>query len=90
VVWRDDSVWNPSFHHSLAIEMRFKNDNFQLLFMSDSIKIKLDGEEIDLNPFVNKIFKKIIRGMLESLDGISGAKKVEIEINYEKELDEDS
>ena len=56
--------------------------------MSDSIKIKLDGEEIILNPFVHKIFRKIIKGMLESLDEISGAKKVEIEVVYEEGLDE--
>ena len=58
--------------------------------MSDSVIIKLDGEEIDLNPFVYKIFKNAIRGLLESLDDVSGTKKVEIEINYKKELDEDS
>jgi hypothetical protein len=58
--------------------------------MSDLIKIKLDGEEIKLNPFVHKIFRKIIRGMLESLDDISGAKNVEIEVTYENGLDEDS
>lgn len=58
--------------------------------MSDAIKVKLDGEEIKLNPFVYKIFKKIIRGMLESLDDISGATKVEIEAIYEKGLDESS
>ena len=58
--------------------------------MSDSVIIKLDGEEIDLNPFVFTIFQKVIRGMLESLNDVSGVKKVEIEINYEKELDENS
>jgi hypothetical protein len=46
-----------------------------------SLKLKVDGKEIPLNEFVEKIMNGTITGAVSSLKGIKGDwKKIEIEI----------
>ena len=56
--------------------------------MTDSINIEIDGNELELGSFVTKIFLKLIKGMIESLDGIAGTKNVKIEVSYNDALEE--
>ncbi len=60
--------------------------NFLEDFMSEKIFLKVNDQEISLNPFVQKIFIKTISAMIDSLDRIpEKMKKVELIINKEEE-----
>ena len=37
------------------------------------VKLKIDGEEVPLNPFVTKIFGNLLQAMVASLHGINEA-----------------
>jgi hypothetical protein len=59
----------------------FVNLNSTLRWRKLSLKLKVDGKEIPLNEFVEKILNGTITGAVGSLKGIKdGWKKIEIEV----------
>ncbi len=45
------------------------------------VKLNVDGKDIELNSFVDKIFKSTILGLIKPLKGVKNPKKVTIKIN---------
>ena len=53
--------------------------------MADNIKLKVNGGEIPMNPFVKRTFTKVIEGLICSLDKLPDRiEKIEITINSEE------
>ncbi|MBI5183439.1 MAG: hypothetical protein HY999_03650 [Nitrospinae bacterium] len=45
------------------------------------VKLNVDGKDIELNSFVEKIFKSTILGLIKPLKGVKNPKKVSIKID---------
>ena len=52
--------------------------------MSDAIKLKVNGKEVPMNPFVERTFSNVISGLVHSLDKLPDDVR-QIEIFIEKE-----
>lgn len=53
--------------------------------MGENIKLKIDDKDVPMNPFVKKIFTKVISGLIGSLDKLpADINKIEIIINKEE------
>jgi len=44
------------------------------------VTLKVNGKDIPLNPFVQKMFKEVILGMVRSLKGVEESKEIDIKI----------
>ena len=58
---------------------RMKNLDFSI--EKDVVTIDLNGSIVPINDFVNKIIRNTILGMVTSLKGVNGVKKLKIEIS---------
>jgi hypothetical protein len=45
------------------------------------VRLNVDGKDIELNSFVEKIFKSTILGLIKPLKGVKNPKKVSIKID---------
>jgi hypothetical protein len=53
--------------------------------MKQTLNLKVDGQEISLNPFVESIISNVIYGIINSLDKIPmGKERIEIVIDKKK------
>jgi hypothetical protein len=53
--------------------------------MKNSIELKVNGQTIALNPFVQRIISNVVLGAVQSLDKISQPlQKIEISLQVEK------
>ena len=44
------------------------------------VKLKVDGKEIELNPFVQGFIAQTVKGMVSSLRGVDDAETISLEI----------
>ena len=47
---------------------------------TDKVELKIDGNEIELNPFVQGFIARTIKGMVSSLRGVDDAETISLEI----------
>ena len=53
--------------------------------MGNNIKLKVNDDQVPMNPFVKRTFSKVIEGLISSLDKLpEEIKKIEITINNEE------
>lgn len=54
--------------------------------MNKQVVLKINGQEIPLNPFVQDVFKNVIGGLVTSLDKIpADIHRIEVELNNNRE-----
>ena len=47
---------------------------------NDKVELKVDGNEIELNPFIQGFIAQTIKGMVSSLRGVDDAETISLEI----------
>lgn len=53
--------------------------------MGENVKLKVNDNEVPMNPFVQRTFSKVIDGLVSSLDKLPDKiDKIEITINHEE------
>ena len=45
--------------------------------------LKVNGEDIPLNEFVNRFFANVLRGMVQSLKGVETPNVIEVKVEFE-------
>ncbi|MEM4519441.1 MAG: molybdopterin-guanine dinucleotide biosynthesis protein MobB [Sulfolobales archaeon] len=57
--------------------------NHYCVYVMRKVRLLIDGREVELNPFVEKVFLSIIEGLLKPLKGVPPKKgKVVVELSY--------
>lgn len=52
---------------------------------NDNIELKIDGKEIRMVPFVQRILRNTLSGLVQELHGYKGNSHIEIELGYDNE-----